>query len=150
MAILQSSARRLSFLREEIGVIPAISVDVDQCEAVIAEDTSVAMDAVGEIPKRHAVHLALFAIQAVDVSGCEKERRTALNDARDIRNCPNRVLGIEMEHDAARNRSIKHAIGERAGLNDSSNRKRFGAIVPKVCQHRIRTIKADDSVAAAQ
>jgi hypothetical protein len=130
----------LAFLREVIGVIPAISVDVDPCEAVIAEDTSVAVDAVGEIPKRHAVHLALFAIKAVDVSGCEKERRAALNDARDIRNCPNHVLGIEMEHDAPRNRSIEHAIGERAELNNSSNSKRFGAIVPKVCQHRTRTI----------
>lgn len=140
MAILQQSARRLSFLREVIGVIPAISVDVDQGEAVIAEDTSVAVDAVGEIPKRHAVHLALFAIKAVDVPGCEKERRTVFNDARDIRNCPNRVLGIEMEHDAPRNRRIEHAIGERAGLNNSFNSKRFGAIVPKVCQHRTRTI----------
>jgi hypothetical protein len=55
-----------SFLREVIGVIPAISVNVDQCEAVIAEDTSVAVDAVGEIPKRHAVHLALFAIKAFE------------------------------------------------------------------------------------
>ena len=63
---------------------------VDQCETVVAEDTSVAVDAVGEIPKRHAVHLSLFAIKAVGVSGCEKERRTALNDARDVRNCPNR------------------------------------------------------------
>src|ERR1700737_5213877 len=116
--IFQQSARRLSFLREVIGVIPAISVDVDQCEAVIAEDTSVAVDAVGEIPKRHAVHLALFAIKAVDVPGCEKERRTVLNDARDIRNCPNRVLGIEMEHDAPRNRSIKHEIKNGPGLNN--------------------------------
>lgn len=146
----QQSARRLSFLREVIGVVPAISVDVDQCETVIAEDTSVAVDAVGEIPKRYAVHLALFAIEAVDVSGCEKERRTGLNDARDIRNCPNRVLGIEMEHNAPRHRSIEHAIGERAGLNNSSNSKRFGTIVSKVCQHRTRTIQADDSVAAAQ
>jgi hypothetical protein len=55
-----------------------------------------------------------------------------------------------MEHDAPRNRSIEHAIGERAGLNNSSNSKRFGAIVPKVCQHRTRTIQADDSVATAQ
>src|SRR5436190_3760017 len=36
MAILQQSARRLSFLREVIGVIPAINVDIDQCETVIA------------------------------------------------------------------------------------------------------------------
>ena len=140
MASFQQSARRLSFLREVIGVIPAISVDVDQCEAVIAEDTSVAVDAVGEIPKRHAVHLALFAIKTVNVSGCEKERCTALNDARDSRNRPDRVLGIEMEYDAPRNRSIERAIGERAGLHNSSNSKRFGAIVPKVCQHRTRTI----------
>src|ERR1700730_19130595 len=110
MAIFQQSARRRSFLREVTAVIPAISVDVDQCEAVISEDASVAVDAVGEIPKRHAVHLALFAIKAVDVSGCEKERRTVLNDARDIRNCPNLVLGIEMEHDAPRNRTIATQI----------------------------------------
>lgn len=134
--VLQPSTPGLSFLREVIGVVPGISVDVGQCEAVIAEDTSVAVDAVGEIPKRHAVHLALFAIKAFDVSGCEKERRTALNDARDIRNCPNRVLGIEMEHDAPRNHSIEHAIGERTGLNHSSNSKRFGAIAPEVCKHR--------------
>ena len=121
MGMLQRSARRLSFLRDVIGVIPAINVDVDQFEAVIAKDTSVAVEAVGEIPERHAVHLALFGIKAVGVSGCEKERRTALNDARDIRNCPDRVLGIEMEYNAPRNRSIERAIGERAGLNNSSN-----------------------------
>ena len=125
-------------------------MDVDQCEAVFAEDPSVVLDAVGKIAKRHAVHLALFAIKAVGVSGCEKERRTALNDARDIRNCPNRVLGIEMEHDAPRNRSIERAIGEGAGLNISSDRKRFGTIVPELCQHRARTIQADDPVATAQ
>src|ERR1039458_9319718 len=85
MGIFQQSARRLSFLRDVIGVIPAINVDVDQCEAVIAKDTSVAVDAVGEIPKRHAVHLALFAIKAVGVSGCEKERRTALKDRKSTR-----------------------------------------------------------------
>jgi hypothetical protein len=117
---------------------------------MIAEDSSVAVDTVGKISKRHAVHLALFAIKAVDVSGCEKERRTAFNNARDIRDCPNRVLGIEMKHDAPRNRCVKHAIGERAGLNNSSNSKRFGAIVLKVCQHRTRTIQADDSVPCAQ
>jgi hypothetical protein len=115
-------------------------VDVSQCEAVIAEDTSVAVDAVGEIPKCHAVHLALFATEAVNISGREKERRTGLNDARDIRNRPNRVIGIEMEHDAPRNRSIEHAIGKRAGLNNSFNNKRFGAVAPKVFQHRTRTI----------
>src|SRR6201993_3619070 len=140
IAMFQQSARRLSFLREVIGVIPAVSVDVNQCEAVIAEDTPVAVDAVGEIPKRHAVHLTVFAIKAVDVSGCEKKQRTGLNDARHICNCPNRVLGIEMEHDAPRNSSIEHAIGERAGLNTSSNSKRFWAIVPKVSEHRTRTI----------
>jgi hypothetical protein len=140
IAIFQQSAVRIGFLREVMGIIPTISVYVDQCETVVAEDTSVAVDAVGEIPKRHAVHLSLFAIKAVGVSGCEKERRTALNDARDIRNCPNRVLGIEMEHHAPRNRSIEHAVGERAGLNNSSNSNRFGAIVPEVRQHRTRTI----------
>ena len=62
------SDRRLSSLRDVIGVISAVSVDVNLCEAVFAEDTSVAVNAVGEIPKRHAVHLALFAIKVVDVS----------------------------------------------------------------------------------
>jgi hypothetical protein len=119
-------------LRQLIGVLPAISVDVDQCEAVIGEDTPVAVDAVGEVPKRHAVHLALFAIKAVDVPRCEEKRRFDLNDARDIRNRPKRVLGIEMEHDAPRNRSIEHAIGERAGLNNPLDCERFGAIVPEV------------------
>src|SRR6476646_3541314 len=93
---------------------------------MIVEDASVILDAVREIPKGHAVHIALFAIKAVGVSGCEKERRTALKDARDILNCPNRVLGIEMEHDAPCDRSIEHAIGERAGLNNASNCKREG------------------------
>jgi hypothetical protein len=128
------------FLREVIRVIPAISVDIDQCEAMIAEDTSVAVDAVGKIPKRHAVHLALFAIQAVDVSGCEKERRIVLNDAGDIRNCPNRFIRIEVEDHTPRDRSIEPAIRERAGLNNSSYGKRFRAITPKPCQHRTRTI----------
>jgi hypothetical protein len=68
MAILQQSARRLTFSREVIDVIPAISVDVEQREGVIAEDASVVIDAVGEIPKHPAVHLALFAIKAVDIS----------------------------------------------------------------------------------
>ena len=144
------SDRRLSSLRDVIGVISAVSVDVNQCEAVFAEDTSVAVNAVGEIPKRHAVHLALFAIKVVDVSGCEQERRTGFKDARDIRNRPNRVLGIEMKHDTPRNRSIEHAIAERAGLNNSSNSKRLGAIVSKVSQHRARTIQADDPVAPAE
>src|SRR5690242_11346711 len=54
-----------AFLREVIGVIPAISVDINQCEVVIAEDLSVAFDAVGEIPKRYTVHFALFGIKAI-------------------------------------------------------------------------------------
>ena len=139
-----------AFLREVISVIPAIRVDVDQCKAVIAEDTPIALDAVGKISKRHAVHRALFAIKVVNVSGGEEERRTALNDARDIRNCPTRVPGSEMEHDAPRNRGIEYAIDERAGLNSSSNSKGFGAIMAEVCQHRTRTIQADDAVASAQ
>jgi hypothetical protein len=49
MGIFQQSARRIGFLREVIGIIPTISVYVDQCETVVAEDTSVAVDAVGEI-----------------------------------------------------------------------------------------------------
>lgn len=55
------------------GVIPSFSLAVNHCEAVVAEDTSIAVDAVGEIPKRQGVHLALFSIKAVDGSGCESE-----------------------------------------------------------------------------
>jgi hypothetical protein len=55
-----------------------------------------------------------------------------------------------MEQDAPRNRSIERAIGEGAGLNMSSDRKRLGTIVRKLCQHRGRTIQADDSMAMAQ
>lgn len=65
------------FLREVIGVIPAVRVNVRQGEAVIAEDAAVAFRAVGEIPKRHTVHLAFFGVQAVDVSGGKEERCAA-------------------------------------------------------------------------
>lgn len=54
------------FIQPSPGLIPSVSADVNQWEAVVAEDTSIAVDAVGEIPKRHAVHLALFAVKAVD------------------------------------------------------------------------------------
>ncbi len=124
------------FLREVIGVIPTISVDVNQCEAVVAEDTSVILDAVGKIAESYSVHLALFAIKPIAVSRCEKERRAALDGTRDTRDCRNRILGTEMEHDAPSNRSIENTIGKRTVLNHSSNRPRFGAIVSKVCQHR--------------
>src|SRR3954471_4083602 len=134
------STRRLAFLRQVVSVIPAVSMDINQCEPVIAEDTSVAVGAVGEIPKRDAVHLILFGIEGIEVSGCEQERRTALKDARNTCNCPNRVFGIQMEQDAPRNRSIEGPIGERARLNNSSNRKRFGAVLLKICKHRTRTI----------
>jgi hypothetical protein len=56
-------------------------MDVDQSEAMIAEDTPVVLNAVGEKPKLHAVHLALFSIEAVLVSGCEEKRCTALKGA---------------------------------------------------------------------
>ena len=125
-------------------------MDSNQCKAVIAEDTSVAIGTVGEIPKRHSIHLALFGIEGIDVSGREEERRTALKGARDTCNCPNRVPGIQMEYDAPRNRSIEHAICERTGLNNSSNSECFGAVLLKVCKHRTRTIQADDSVAPVQ
>lgn len=42
-AIYQHSARRSSLLREVIDVIRAVSVNVNQREAVIAEDTSIAV-----------------------------------------------------------------------------------------------------------
>jgi len=129
-----------AFLRQIVGVIPAVGVHVNQCEAVIGEDMSVAVNAVREIPKRHAVHRALFGIEAVFVSRCEEEQRVTLKDARDICNCPNCVLGIQMKHDAPRNRSIEHSLSERTGLNNSSNSKRLAAVPPKVCKHRTRTI----------
>src|SRR5579864_4931451 len=130
----------ISFLSEVISVISTVSVDVNQCEAVIAENTSVALGTVREVPKRHFIHLALFGIKGVLVPGCEKERCIALKDARDIGNRPNRILRIQMEHDAPCNRRIEQSIGERAGLNNSSNGKRFGAVLLKVCKHRTRTI----------
>ena len=46
MAILQQSTRRIGFLREVIGVIPAVGVDVNQCEAVIAKQAPIRIDAV--------------------------------------------------------------------------------------------------------
>lgn len=115
-------------------------MNVNQCETVIAEDVAVAFDAVGEIPKHHTVHFALVGIKVVDVSGCEEERCTALKSARDIRNCLNRVLGIEMKHDAPRNRSVEHSIGEWGGLNDSFDHKSFGAVLLELGKHRTRTI----------
>lgn len=53
-------------------------MDVKQCEAVIAENASVVLNAVGEIPKSYAVHLALFGIEPVLVSRCEEKRRITL------------------------------------------------------------------------
>jgi len=99
-------------------------VYVNQRQVVIAEDASVAVDAVGEVSKRHIVHLALFRFKVVSVSRCEEEGRTTLKDARDILNCSNRVLGTEMEDDAPCDRSIENSIGEWAGLNNASNSKR--------------------------
>ena len=46
MAILQQSTRRIGFLREVIGVIPAVGVDVSQCEAVVAKHAPIRIDAV--------------------------------------------------------------------------------------------------------
>ena len=140
MAILQQSTQLVRFLREVIGVIPAVSVYVNQRQVVIAEDTSVAVDAVGEVSKRHIIHLALFRLKGISVSRCEEERRTTLKDARDILNCPNRVLGSQMEHGAPRDRSIERSIGEWAGLNNASNSKRDRAVLLKACKHRTRTI----------
>ncbi len=55
----------LSFVREIVRVIRAISVDIDQSKAVIAEDTPVAVDAVGKVSERHAIHSAVFTIEIV-------------------------------------------------------------------------------------
>src|SRR5579864_1701929 len=46
IAILQQSTRRIGFLREVIGVIPAVGVDVSQCEAVVAKHAPICIDAV--------------------------------------------------------------------------------------------------------
>jgi hypothetical protein len=70
-----------AFLRQIVKVIARIRMDVSQCEAVISEDASVVVDAEGKIAEHHAIHRVLFAVEAVYVSGCEKERRTGLEDA---------------------------------------------------------------------
>ena len=44
--ILQQSTRQIGFFREVIGVIPAVGVDVSQCEAVIAKHAAIRIDAV--------------------------------------------------------------------------------------------------------
>ena len=46
IAILQQSTRRNGFLREVIGVIPAVGVDVSQCESVVAKHAPIRIDAV--------------------------------------------------------------------------------------------------------
>jgi hypothetical protein len=91
---------------------------------------------VGEISKGHPVHRSFFGVKAVLVSGREEERRTALQDAGDICNRPNRILGIQMEHDTPCNRSIEQSIGERARLNDSFDSKSFGAVLLITYKHR--------------
>jgi hypothetical protein len=111
---------------EVIRILSAVSVDINQCKAVLAENASVAVGTVGEISKRHPVHRSFFGVKAVLVSGREEERRTALQDAGYICNRPNRILGIQMEHDTPCNRSIEQSIGERARLNDSLTAKASG------------------------
>jgi len=54
-----------------VQVVKAIMVDVDQWEGVIAENASVAVDTVGEIPKMSRCH------KAVDASGCHKDFRSS-------------------------------------------------------------------------
>jgi hypothetical protein len=77
IGIFASSA----FLRQIVKVIARIRMDVSKCEAVISEDASVIVDAEGKIAEHHAIHRVLFAVEAVYVSGREKERRTGLEDA---------------------------------------------------------------------
>jgi len=101
-----------SFLRQIVRVIAAVSMDAKQCKAMIAEDRPVIVDAVGKIPEGHAMHGAHFALQTVHFPGGEQERRAALEDTRDTRNCPGLIFVVEMEHDAPCDRSIKNAIGE--------------------------------------
>jgi hypothetical protein len=71
-------------------------------------------------------------MKAILVSRCEEERRTALKGPRNVCNRPNGILGIQMEHNAPGNGSIEHTIGERAGLNNSSDSKRFRAVPLKL------------------
>jgi hypothetical protein len=91
-------------------------MDAKQCKAVIAEDASVIMDAVGKISEDYTIHSAHLAVETVHLPGCKEEWGTALEDTRDTRNCPSLIFGVEMEHDAPCNRSIENAIGERTGL----------------------------------
>ena len=75
------AGEELAFRRQVVGVIAAVNMDVKQCEAVISQDASVIVDAEGKIAEHHAIHRVLFAVEAVYVSGCEKERCTGLEDA---------------------------------------------------------------------
>ena len=66
----------------------------------------------GKISEDHAIHGAHFALQTVHFPGSEQERRTALEESRDTRNCPRLIFVVEMEHDAPCKRRIENAIGE--------------------------------------
>jgi hypothetical protein len=91
-----------------------------------------------------------FTLEAVLVSGREKEGCTGLEDTRDARKCLNLIFGIEMEHDAPSDRSIEGAIDEWAGLHDCLNGRHFRIVESKMTEHRARTVKRDNSVSAAQ
>src|SRR5512146_823510 len=84
--------RRSAFSCQVVGVLAAVCMDVNQCERVVRENAPVIVDTVGIISEDHAVHRVFLAVEAVHVSGREKERRTGLEDARDARNGSNPVL----------------------------------------------------------
>jgi hypothetical protein len=111
MEIYQQSSGRFSSFRKVVGVISAVRVDVDQLEAMIVEDAPVAFATVRKVRECHAVHIVLFALEAIDIAGCEQERGTRLHHARDACNRSNRVLWLEMKYDAPGNGSIEDAIG---------------------------------------
>ena len=102
------------------------------------------------MPELYAVHGAYFTVEAVLVSGREKEGCSGLEDTRDVCNCPNLIFGIEMEDDALSDRCIEDAIDEWAGLHRCLNRRHCGVVETKMPKHRTRTVKRDNSVFPAQ
>jgi len=98
----------------------------------------------------YAVHGAYFTVEAVLVSGREKEWCTGLEDTRDVCNCPNLIFGIEMEHYAPSDRCIEDAIDEWAGLHRCLNGRHCWVVESKMPKHRTRTVKRDNAVFLAQ
>src|SRR4051794_24433014 len=102
------------------------------------------------MPELYAVHDAYLTVEAVLVAGGEKEPCTGLEDTGDVRNCPNLIFGIEMEHDAPSNRCVEDAIDEWARLHRCLNGRHCGVVESKMPEHRTRTVKRDNAVFLAQ